>query len=149
MQKYIRKNTPEERKLLVRIVNCLGSGLCTSSLESFLNYPPDSAGNRRWKKLQGSSIWSITERLQKQFTANRLSRQGPSAIVMAWIGTLPLRCPITWKWGKYNAEFTFSLLNHSNEQHGKLSLTSWVSPGQVLNPVSPSRYPICWLGSWG
>lgn len=120
MQKYIKRNAPEEWKLLVRIVNWATH---IPPLRVFWIIPQTLQGTEDESSCREAGSGASFERLQKQFTANRLSRQGPSATVMAWIGTLPLRCPIRWNWGKSNAEYILSLFTTQMNSMG-----NWVWP---------------------
>lgn len=95
--KYIRRNDPDEWKLLLRTILLLGCAIPPLKLLRIM--PQPLWGTEDESDCRESRTWSVIERLQKQFTANRLSQQGPSAMVVALIGTLPLGCPIRWNWG--------------------------------------------------
>lgn len=82
---------------IVRTVLVLGCA--HPSPETLVNYSQPLWGTEMRAAAGEAGAWSVIERLQKQFTANRLSQQGPSAMAVALIGTLPLGCPIRWNWG--------------------------------------------------
>lgn len=120
----------------------------TAPLKVFWILPLTLQGAEDESGCRGSRVWSIIERLQKQITANRLSRQGPSATAVAWSACCPLEVQLDGI-GKSNAECTSPLPECPNEQHGKLSLAPRVSPGQAPHPCLSLPMDNLWLGFWG